>query len=359
MLSSRLFLFATFAFLLLGGCEDDASTSGPGGWSGIAKVVTQRVEFRPIVDEIQALGTARANESVEIRPRVSSLVDRIAFSEGQLVSKGDLLVELENNEMEAGLVLAQASLSRSRSLYNRSRSLADTQAISASNLDELLAQVKVDEARVEAAKARLANTVILAPFSGRVGLRRVSPGSFVESSTVITTLDDVSTVKLDFSVPEAFLTAVAEGMRILASSLVYPDRVFAGAVASIDTRLDPVSRSVKVRAVIPNNDGLLKPGMFMTVNLQRDSGDVLLAPEQAIVPEGTTQFVFVVVDGVAEKRAVVLGRRIPGFVVINSGLSAGESVITEGTPKVRDGSRVEALNQDRVSIGTTAPLTRL
>src|SRR5210317_621343 len=101
MLSSRLFMFATFAILLLGGCEDDASTSGPGGWSGIAKVLTQRVEFRPIVDEIQALGTARANESVEIRPRVSSLVDRIAFSEGQIVSKGDLLVELENNEIEA------------------------------------------------------------------------------------------------------------------------------------------------------------------------------------------------------------------------------------------------------------------
>ena len=356
---SRFILLISVVALLLGGCEDDSAEAGSGGWGGIAKVVTQRVEFRPIVDEIQALGTARANESVEIQPRVSSLIEAIAFSEGQVVSKGDLLVELENNEIEAGLVLAQASLAESRSLYNRSRSLADTKAISASNLDELLAQVRVDEARVEAAKARLANTVILAPFSGRIGLRRVSPGSFVENSTVITTLDDTSTIKLDFSVPETFLTAVSEGMRILASSLVYPDRVFAGTVASVDTRLDPVSRSVRVRAVIPNRDDLLKPGMFMTVNLQRDSGDVLLAPEQAIVPEGTTQFVFVVVDGVAEKRAVVLGRRIPGFVVISSGLSAGESVITEGTHKVRDGSKVEALNQDRVSTRTTAPSTTL
>jgi len=352
---SRFILLVPAVVLLLGGCEDDSPAGGPGGWSGIAKVVTQRVEFRPIVDEIQALGTAHANESVEIQPRVSSLIELIAFAEGQLVSKGDLLVGLENNEIEAGLVLAQASLSESRSLYDRSRSLADTQAISASNLDALLAQVKVDEARVEAARARLANTVILAPFSGRVGLRRVSPGSFVDNSTVITTLDDVSTIKLDFSVPEAFLTAVSEGMGILASSLVYPDRVFAGTVASVDTRLDPVSRSIQVRAVIPNGEDLLKPGMFMTVNLQRDSGDVLLAPEQAIVPEGTTQFVFVVVDGVAEKRVVELGRRIPGFVVISSGLSAGESVITEGTHKVRDGSKVEALNQDRVSVNTATP----
>ena len=115
MLLSRLIVFVPIVAVLLGGCEDDSSASGPAGWGGIAKVVTQRVEFRPIVDEIQALGTAHANESVEIQPRVSSLVELIAFSEGQMVRKGELLVELENNEIEAGLVLAQASLSERRS----------------------------------------------------------------------------------------------------------------------------------------------------------------------------------------------------------------------------------------------------
>jgi len=330
---------------LITACEQEPATSGRSGWGGAAQVVTQQVQLQPMIDEIQALGTARANESIEIQPRISSLIERIAFDEGQFVNAGDLLVELENNEISAGLALARASLSESQSLYNRSKSLADTQAISASNLEELLAQVRVDEAQVEAAQARLENTVIRAPFSGKVGLRRVSPGSLVSTSTIITTLDDVSKIKLDFAVPETFLTALSEGMSIAATSLVYPEQVFRGTVASIDTRLDPVSRAVQVRAIIPNSEGLLKPGMFMSVDLKRDRGAVVVAPEQAIVPEGSQQFVFVVADGVAEKRAVQLGRRVPGFVAINSGLEAGESVITEGTHKVRDGSPVEVPGQ--------------
>ena len=329
----------------LSACSDEAPKDTRGGWGGAAKVVTQVVERQPLIDEIEALGTARAYESVDIQPRISSLVERVAFEEGQIVAAGDLIIELENSEIVAGLALAEASLSESRSLYNRSRSLADTQAISASNLEQLIAQVQVDEAQVEAAKARLENTIIRAPFTGRVGLRRVSPGSFVNTSTIITTLDDISKIKLDFAVPEAFLTSVSEGMQIRAHSLVYPDRTFNGVVASVDTRLDPVSRAVQVRAVISNKDSALKPGMFMTVDLQRDRGEVVMAPEESIVPEAAQQYVFVVSDNVVEKRAVTLGRRIPGSVAIAAGLEAGEAVITEGTHKVRDGATVEIINQ--------------
>ena len=318
----------------------EQQASSPRVRAAATNVVTHAVEYQPMVDEIQALGTAGANESVEIQPRVASLVERVAFDEGQFVRQGDLLVELENSEIVAGLSVAEAALSESRSLYERSKSLATSQAISASSLDQLLAQVKVDEAQVEAARARLANTIIRAPFSGRIGLRRVSPGSFVSNTTIITTLDDVSQIKLDFSVPEAFLSVIHEGMAIAASSLVYPERVFSGRIASIDTRIDPVTRAVQVRALIPNDDNALKPGMFMSVNLQRERGNVLVAPEQAIVPEGTQQYVFVVNDGVAEKRAVRLGRRIPGYVAIDEGLVAGETVVVEGTHKIRDGSQV-------------------
>ena len=323
-------------------CEQEQAAGG-GRQGADAIVVTQRIELQLMVDEIQALGTANANESVDIQSRVSSLIERIAFTEGQLVSKGDLLVELENNEIVAGLAVAEAALSESRSLYNRSRSLATTQAISASGLEQLLARVQVDEAQVEAARARLDNTSIRAPFSGRIGLRRVSPGSFVNTSTIITTLDDVSQIKLDFSVPESFLTVLSDGMDIIAHSLVYPERPFHGLVQSVDTRLDPVSRSVQVRAIIPNPELILKPGMFLTVDLQRDRGEVLLAPEQAIVPEGSLQYVFVVSGGVAEKRAVVLGRRIPGYVIIDDGLDAGDEVVTEGTHKIQNGSAVKVL----------------
>lgn len=343
-----------FALAFVAACDDEPQQSSRGGWGGGAtKVVTARVDLQPLVDEIQALGTARANESVEIQPRVASLLEQINFEEGQLVGKGDLLVVLERSEIVAGLALAEANLAESESLYNRNMALSDTQAISVSNLETMLAKVKTDRALVEAAKARLDNTEIRAPFGGRIGLRRVSPGSFVDTSTVITTLDDISTIKLDFTVPETFITVVSEGMTILARSIVFPDRVFEGQVKSVDTRLDPVSRSVQVRAVLPNEDGALKPGMFMTVDLQRDRGEVLVAPEQSIVPEGTSQYVFVVNNGVAEKRAVTLGRRIPGQVVITSGLEVGEEIITEGTGKVSDGSVVESF--DAASAGNQRP----
>jgi membrane fusion protein (multidrug efflux system) len=343
MLALRKLILPLALAVLLSGCEEEPAATARGGWGGAARVVAQIVERQHIVDEIEALGTARANESIDIQPRIASLVERIAFEEGQLVQKGDLLVELENSEIVAGLALAEASLSESLSLYNRSKSLADSQAISASNLEQLLAQVRVNQARVEAAKARLANSAIRAPFSGRIGLRRVSPGSFVDTSTIITTLDDISSIKLDFTVPEAFINVLSAGMDIdiSAHSLVFPDRVFKGTVTSIDTRLDPVSRAVRVRSRIPNEAGLLKPGMFMSVDLERDLGEVVLAPEQSIVPEGSRQYVFVVTDGVAEQRPVQLGRRIPGYAVVESGLEAGEQVVTEGTHRLRDGVAVE------------------
>jgi len=346
MKSRTAFFLGILSLIFLVACDDAADNGASGNrGGGVTKVVTARIELQPLVDEIQALGTANANESVEIRSRIPSLVERVAFIEGQVVEAGALLIELESSEIVAGLALAEASLSESLSLYNRNKSLSDTHAISASSLEQLLAQVQVNEALVVAAKARLANTRIRAPFSGRIGLRRVSPGSFVNTSTIITTLDDITTIKLDFSVPETFVTVVKEGMTILARSIVFPDRVFEGKVSSIDTRLDPVSRAVQVRAIISNADGALKPGMFMTVDLQRDRGDVLVAPEQSIVPEGTTQYVFVVADGVVDKRVVILGRRIPGFVVIREGVTAGESVVTEGTGKVRQGSQVESIDQ--------------
>jgi membrane fusion protein (multidrug efflux system) len=332
------------AIALSAGCEGDAVTDTQNE-PVITKVITHVAEPQRLLDEIQALGTARANESVEIRPRISSVVTRVAFTEGQLVRKGDLLVELENNEVRAGLAVAVAALSESRSTYNRSESLASTQAISASSLEQLRAAMQVNEAQVAAARARLENSVIRAPFTGRVGLRRVSPGGFVDTSTVITTLDDTDIIKLDFSIPETFLTVVANDMNIAAQSLVYPGRTFDGTVESIDTRLDPVARSVQVRAVLENPDGALKPGMFLTVDLQRDRGEVLVAPEEAIVPERDEQYVFQVVDGKAVKRRVTLGRRVPGLVEITGGISAGDLLITEGTHKVRDGSEVEVVNR--------------
>jgi membrane fusion protein (multidrug efflux system) len=330
------------AMAVLAGCGAGEERAGGGRFGGgPVNVITEVVEPRPLVDEVDAIGTVLADESVEITSRVTSLVTRIAFREGQLVQEGDLLVELENQEIRAELAVAEASLSESRSQYERARQLADTQAISASSLEELLAAMQVAEAEVQAVRARLENTLVRAPFSGKVGLRRVSPGGLVNPGTVITTLDDLDPIKLEFSVPEAFLGVLREDLVVLARSPALQGREFPGRIDSIDTRLDPVSRSILVRAILQNEEDLLKPGMFLTVGLQMRRSDVLMAPEEAVVPERGQHFVYVVTgDDRAARRQVELGQRIPGAVEIVSGLTAGERVITEGTQKVREGAEV-------------------
>jgi membrane fusion protein (multidrug efflux system) len=291
--------------------------------------------------EIEALGTAHANESVDIASKVSNLVVAVHFAEGQKVRRGDLLVELDGEQARADVAIAEAALKESRSQYDRSRELYSTKVLSESQLDQIEATLKANEARLAAARSRLGDLQIRAPFAGRVGLRRISVGSLVGPGTVITTLDDTDTMKVDFTVPEAALAAVTPGLAIAARSVSYPDQVFAGKVASVDSRVDPSTRSITVRALVPNPAGLLKPGMFLTVRLARDATDALVVPEQALVPEQGDMFVFVVKDGTAEKRLVRIGQRRVGNVQIVQGLEAGDLVVTEGTQKLRDGARVQ------------------
>jgi membrane fusion protein (multidrug efflux system) len=221
--------------------------------------------------------------------------------------------------------------------------LFTTKALSESQLDQIQATLSANEARVAGARSQLNDTIIRAPFAGRVGLRQVSLGGFVSPGTVITTLDDTSVIKLDFSVPEVFLSSLTEGMEISAGTAAYPTEKFKGKVSNIDSRVDPVSRAVLVRARLDNSDGRLKPGMFMTVRLMRAEAPALLIPEQALVPEGERKFVFVVREGKAVKTEVTTGRRRPGEVEVTKGIASGDVVISEGIQKVRDGSPVQAL----------------
>jgi membrane fusion protein (multidrug efflux system) len=205
------------------------------------------------------------------------------------------------------------------------------------------------------AQAKLRDTMIHAPFAGRVGLRRVSVGSLVNPGAVITTLDDTSTVKLDFTVPETHLSTLVPGLPIAATSIAYPGRTFDGKVSSVDTRVDPSTRSVTVRALVPNPDGLLKPGMFLNVRLSRGSADALLVPEQALVPEQGDVFVFVLDGDSVEKRLIRTGQRRVGDVQVLQGLAAGDVVVTEGTQKLRDGARVQVV--DAVAEAASAAVT--
>ena len=215
---------------------------------------------------------------------------RSAFDEGQTVNQGDILLRLENSEPLAELAAAKAALVDSESQYRRSQELFKTRVVSESELEQLEARRDADQAAVNAAQSRLNHTVIRAPFSGQLGLRRVSLGSIVSPLTVITTLDDTSRIKLDFDVPEVFMARLSIGLSVNARSAAWPDLVFHGQVISIDTRVDPISRTIIVRALLPNENARLRPGMFLTVSLMKEDVQALLVPEEAIVPERSKQF---------------------------------------------------------------------
>jgi len=318
------------------------AADGDAGPESVA-VVTAPVQQKPIAVRIEALGTARANEAVDITSKAGNKVIAVRFAEGQWVHRGDVLVELDGAQDRADLAAAEAALAESRSAYQRGRGLFTQQAVSQSQLEQIEATLKGDEARVASAQARVADTVIRAPFDGRVGLRRVSVGALVNPGAIITTLDDTRTMKLDFDVPESFLAILKPGLAIAAKSIAYPDESFDGAVESIDSRIDPVTRSIKVRARLPNPQGLLRPGMFLTVVVSREPLPGLVVPEQALVPERGEVYVFVVAAGRAERRVVTIGRRSPGEVEILTGVAAGERVVIEGTQQIRDGSNVHEL----------------
>jgi membrane fusion protein (multidrug efflux system) len=324
-----------------------AGKAAPGATGGGAAsqrpigVVVAPARMERLAVELEALGTANANESVDIASKVSNRVVAVPFAEGQKVRRGDLLVELDGEQARAEVAIAEAALKESRSQYDRSRELYSTKVLSESQLDQIEATLKANEARLAAARSRLGDLQIRAPFPGRVGLRRTSVGSMVGPGTIITTLDDTDTMKVDFTVPEAFLAAVTPGLAVSARSVSYPDQVFSGKVVSVDSRVDPSTRSITVRALVPNPAGLLKPGMFLTVRLARDATDALVVPEQSLVPEQGDMFVYVVKDDTAEKRLVRIGQRRVGDVQVVQGLAAGDLVVTEGTQKLRDGARVQ------------------
>jgi len=329
----------------LAACDKPAAQNGRAGQFGNnnnqpVAVVTAVVVRQPLALEIEAVGTALANQAVEITSKVANTVTNIRFAEDQLVRRGDVLVEFDSTQLRAELGGAEAALAESQAQYDRSRQLETSNVLSRAQLDQIEAALKTNQAAVGVARARLSDTVIRAPFAGRTGFRSISLGSFVSPGTVVTTLDDTSIIKLDFTVPQTYLSAVKRGIAISARTNGLPGREFTGNVAALGSRIDPVTRSITVRAELPNRDGVLRPGMFMTVNLTAEDSPVLTVPEAALVPEQGSTYVFAVIESQVEQRKVTTGRRKPGIVEITSGVKEGDRVIVDGTLKVRDGATV-------------------
>jgi membrane fusion protein (multidrug efflux system) len=317
-----------------------------------APVVLAPVRTGTVAEAVDAVGTTRAREAVTITAKTSGIVDRIEFEDGQTVAAGAPIIRLDSAELEAAVSSAEAELRNARLSLDRGETLSKARNMAQAQLDTLRADLEVKTAAVAAQKARLAERVITAPFAGTLGIRQVSLGALVSPGTAIVTLDDLTRVKMDFNLPEVLLPRMSPGVALEVRSDAYPGRAFTATVTSVDTRIDPATRSVTTVAEIDNREGLLRPGMFMTVRVQLSTNPAaLLVPEQALVPQGTRQFVYMVVDGRAVRREVTLGTRLRGEVQILSGLAAGDAVVIEGTQRLRDGVPVQVQKAGAIPAG--------
>jgi membrane fusion protein, multidrug efflux system len=328
--------------------------AGGGRQQPPATVTTLRVQPVRWSDELTALGTAKARESVTITASVSQTVDKINFDSGEFAERGQPLVTLTQSQQSASVAAAQAEVRDAEQLYERNRRLADQQLISRASLDTQRAALEAARARVAAERATVADRVIRAPFDGVLGLRLVSEGTLVTPGTVITTLDDVSLIRLDFTVPESALSQVAVGQRINARSDAWPGETFSGLITSIDSRVDPVTRAVTARADIPNPDRKLRPGMLLEVGVERSARETLAIPELAVQQSGTQASVFRVDGDKAREVPVEVGARHRGEVEILSGLKAGDRIVVEGTVKLRDGAAIKDVGTPAASPAAAA-----
>lgn len=320
---------------------EDASARGRG--SGPVPVIVAAVEQEAFSDNIQALGTTRANETVIITADTTEKITAIHFEAGQKVEAGELLVTLDQRQELAQLRAAKAQLDEARSAYQRAKNLQKRNALSAATVQERLAEKTRNEVQVDVIEARLAELRIQAPFSGVLGLRQVSVGALVKPGDPITTLDDLSLIKVDFQVPSRYLAVLKPGLEIEGKVSAFAGKVFYGQVQSVDTQIDTATRTVRLRAVLPNPEGVLKPGLLMTIKLKHGGRDTLLIPEEAIIKRGQNNYVYRVVPGATQSVAeqlVTLGARRAGRVEIITGLSAGEKVVVHGVNKLRPGAEI-------------------
>lgn len=336
--SAPLFGAALLALALIGckGAPDAATQEQPP-----VPVTTLTLQPSAWRDTLEAVGTAKARESVVLTAKITETVRKINFTDGEKVNAGDVLVELTSGQQVAALAEAQAVAVDSATQYQRLQDLVSKGTISKSVFDTAKASRDSNAARVNALRAQLADRVVTAPFSGVLGLRQVSLGALVTPGTVITTLDDISSIRFDFPIAEVHLAALTPGHEIIAHSVAFPDHEFHGTVSSLDSRVDPITRAVLVRAEIPNPDGLLRGGMLLTAQVLQPERKTLVLPEIALTQVGLESSVFrAKPDGTVEQVKVKLGARRRGEVEIVEGVKAGDSIVIEGTVRLRDGSRI-------------------
>ncbi|MBS0178292.1 MAG: efflux RND transporter periplasmic adaptor subunit [Nitrospira sp.] len=322
------------------------ASEGPSHTPSATTVVLAPVTIDRIRHTIRAVGTLRANESIMIRPQVAGRIRQVWFEEGQAVEKDQLLIELDDSELQAELAQAAAQLKVSRLTYERLKQLDldGKRYVPKQQLDEVAGALQVSQANHALYATRLAKTKIRAPFTGITGIRRISPGDFVGAGLDLVNLEDLAQLKIDFKVPETLLRHLAPGQPIELTTDAYPGETFRGTVYVIDPQVEMTTRSVQVRARIPNQQQRLRPGMFAQVLLTYGEEErALVIPEEAVMPKQGGAYVYLAQDGQARLRQITIGTRSRGFVQVLSGLTTQDTVIRVGHHKLQEGDPILAL----------------
>ena len=311
-----------------------------------AAVETAKVRAGTVTVSIDALGTLQSRESVVLSPEIDGVVSEILFEEGTPVKAGDLLVRLDDAILKAELDQAKAQLTLAQANFERADTLVRQSSGTLRARDEALAALQSARASVSLAQTQLDKTAVRAPFSGVLGLRSVSRGEYVSRGESLISLQTIDPLRVEFRVPETFLSSVKTGQTVELTADALPGRRFSGQISAIAPQVDVNGRAIQIRANVPNTDGTLRPGLFARVTIAAASREnALLVPEGAIVPEGETRFVYRVKDGKAVRGPVKLGQRRTGEVEVLEGLALGEEVVTAGQQRLRNGVAVEVVNE--------------
>lgn len=338
-LPSLLLIGSLFALTACGDADGQGDRRG-----GAPTVVGGTVTQTEFVSEIEAVGTAFANEQTIITSPVTERIERIAFTDGAIVRRGAIIAQLSRGEESADLSSVVSRAREADKQLDRLTALQERGFATNAAVDQQTALRDGARADANAIRSRISDRVIRAPFDGVLSLRTVSVGTVVTSGSPIATISDISSIKLDFTLPENFLTALERGQVIEATTAAYPDQVFNGTIDNINPLIDPLSRSLTVRAILPNNARQLRPGMLMSVRIVSETRNGLAIPETALLSQGDQNFVFVVdEEGIARRTTIELGLRSKGMVEIKSGVKLGTKIVADGTVKVRDDAPVNAV----------------
>jgi membrane fusion protein, multidrug efflux system len=331
--------FALFTVaVLLAGCGGQANT---GRKPQPPTIAVAPVEVTRFVDRIEAVGTARANEQVTLAAPVTERILRLNFDDGQYIARGQVIAVLAQGQESAQLAEARARAQEARQQLSRLNALKSRGFATNSAVDAQVALAAQAGAQAAEARASMGDRVVRAPFSGWVSLRNISAGAVVTAGTPIAQVSDISRIKLDFPVPETVLSQVRPGQVIEAVAAAYPTQPFRGTIDSIDPVLNPETRAATVRAVLPNPDRHLKPGMLLTVRIQAAARTAPSVPELAVVGDGSDTYVFTLDGDKAKRVRVRTGLRQDGRVEILAGTAPGQRVVTDGVVKITDGQRVQ------------------